>query len=275
MKNEILWELVGEKEWRFNETKQLNKIVERLNNSEELKDDGFFDQAIDEFRAIIKKVPEYIEAYNDLYLCHNYLGNSFEAFAVLELATKRFLSLMPKTLFEKGQRLEWGWLENRPFLRLYANLGLEYLKINSVSEAKIIFDRLLSWNPNDNQGIRELALSCNLELGLLDDGIAICNCYPDDMLPGTLYGRSLILFMQNQKEAAQKALMQAIEYQPKVAKELIKTKHKPPKNIESGYVTMGGDDQAYLYWKDFGKFWEKESGAIKLLKNGLRNFNLL
>ena len=273
MKAKILFTPVGENIWCFAESKKLRNIMQCLDNAEELKDDGYIDEAIDEFRTIIKKIPECIEAYNDLYLCHHYLGNNFEAFAILNTAIETFLPCIPNILFAKDQRLEWGWLENRPFLRLYANLGLESLKLKRFKEAKIIFDRLLNWNPNDNQGMREPALNCNLELGLLDDALAICSHYPDDMLSGTLYGKPLILLMQNQKEAAQQALMTAIERQPEVAKELIKTKHKAPKSLQPGYVTMGGDDQAYLYWKDFGKFWKRVTEADKLLKKCLKNPN--
>jgi tetratricopeptide (TPR) repeat protein len=273
MKTEILFTPVGENSWRFAESKQLRNITQRLDNAEELKDEGYIEQAIDEFRAIIKKVPECIEAYNDLYLCHHYLGNNFEAFAVVKIAIESFLPSIPTVLFAKDQRLEWGCLENRPFLRLYANLGLESLRLKNFNEAKVIFDRLLNWNLGDNQGMREPALRCNLELGLLDDALDICDRYSGDMLSGISYGKPLILLMQKRAEEAQQALMIAIEYQPKVAQELIKTNHKKPNSLQPGYVTMGGDDQAYLYWKDFGKFWKCVSEANKLLKKCLKKFN--
>jgi tetratricopeptide (TPR) repeat protein len=270
MKIKILFEPMGEKEWCLSESKKLQKIMDRLIEAEELKDEGYFAEAIEEFRAIIKKVPECIEAYNDLYLCHYFLGNNFEAFAVLKLAIERFLPCIPKVLFKEGQHLEWICLENRPFLRLYANLGIELLKIKNFKEAKFIFDRILNWNPNDNQGLRELVLSCNLELGLLDDALAICNHYPDDMLSATTYGKPLLLLMKGQKEAAQQELMMAIKHQPKVAEELIKSQHKEPKDLRYDCVTMGGDDQAYLYWQDFGKFWKKAPEADELLKKCLK-----
>ena len=262
----IIVEQVGEKEWCFKESMLLDKNFDVLHAAEELKDDGYHEDAIEEFRKIIRKVPECIEAYNDLYFCHLYLKHDYEAFAVLETAVNLFLPVIPEQFIEGEHCLPWVFLENRPFMRLYANLGLEYLNKARFAEAKIIFDRLLSWNPHDNQGMRENVIKCNLELKLFDDALDVCNRYEGDGIAGICYGRPLLLVIFDQMKEARKALESAIKYMPKIAKELLKIKHKPPKSVNNAYITLGGDDEAYLYWKVFGKYWNQAPKALALLK---------
>jgi len=52
--------------------------------------------------------------------------------------------------------LTWGRLYNRPFLRCLHGYGLCLWRLGRVDEAKPVFVRILSLNPNDNQGIRFL-----------------------------------------------------------------------------------------------------------------------
>jgi tetratricopeptide (TPR) repeat protein len=261
----MIFEKAGDNKWCYKESKRLKGVFDSLLAAEELKEAGYIDEAVDEFRKIIKKVPECVEAYNDLYVCHLYLGNDFEAFSVLESAVNLFLPLIPKVLFDEKHCIPWGFLENRPFMRLYANLGGEYKNRKRFAEAKVIFDRLLKWNPNDNQGVRENALLCDIELKLFNEALELCHHYPEDIMPGILYGRPFLLVILGNEQGAKKELEPAIKYCPKVAEELLKSTHRPPKNLHEGYITVGGDDEAYFYWKDFGKYWEQTPAAIKLL----------
>jgi hypothetical protein len=51
--------------------------------------------------------------------------------------------------------------------------------------------------------------------------------------------------------------------------ELLMTTHKKPKGAKKGYVTLGGEDQAYLYWREHGKYWTETPGAIEFLRERL------
>lgn len=64
--------------------------------------------------------------------------------------------------------------------------------------------------------------------------------------------------------------MEAIEYHPNIAKELIKTRHRRPETMMEGYIIAGGDDEAYEYWTSSGKYWKATEGAIDFLKECLR-----
>lgn len=53
-----------------------------------------------------------------------------------------------------GGVLPWGHLYNRPFLRCLHGYGLCLWRLEKHAEAQEVFERLLSLNPNDNQGAR-------------------------------------------------------------------------------------------------------------------------
>lgn len=50
--------------------------------------------------------------------------------------------------------LMWGLIYNRPFLRCLHGYGLCLWRLGRGAEAQKIFERILSLNPNDNQGVR-------------------------------------------------------------------------------------------------------------------------
>ena len=50
--------------------------------------------------------------------------------------------------------LLWGHLFNRPFLRCLHGYGLCLWRLGRTAEAIQVFERILSLNPNDNQGVR-------------------------------------------------------------------------------------------------------------------------
>lgn len=50
--------------------------------------------------------------------------------------------------------LIWGHMYNRPFLRSLHGYGLCLWRLGRLQEAKTVFERILSLNPNDNQGVR-------------------------------------------------------------------------------------------------------------------------
>jgi hypothetical protein len=52
--------------------------------------------------------------------------------------------------------LQWGFIDNRPFLRCMHGFGLSLWRLGRHDDAAAIFDRMLWLNPSDNQGVRFL-----------------------------------------------------------------------------------------------------------------------
>lgn len=50
--------------------------------------------------------------------------------------------------------LIWGHIYNRPYLRCLHGYGLCLWRVGKLGEAQRVFERILSLNPNDNQGVR-------------------------------------------------------------------------------------------------------------------------
>lgn len=51
-----------------------------------------------------------------------------------------------------GGVLDWGWIENRPFLRCLHGLGLCRWRLRRWDDAARVFESMLWLNPGDNQG---------------------------------------------------------------------------------------------------------------------------
>ncbi len=97
--------------------------------------------------------------------------------------------------------------------------------------------------------------------------LSLCRQYPQDIMEHLVYGRALALFQLGKPKEAGKALDVAIANYPLIAIELLMTKHRKPKVTKDGYVTLGGPDQAFLYWKENGVYWTKTPGAIVFLRD--------
>ncbi len=99
----------------------------------------------------------------------------------------------------------WGFLENRPALRLMARHinQLKYRTVGSVERWLPRAQVLLRINPNDNHGYRELVSTELLRQRHPTDALAILDQYPDDAMGAVCMNRVLALFLlDRQVEAA-------------------------------------------------------------------------
>jgi hypothetical protein len=93
-------------------------------------------------------------------------------------------------------------------------------------------------------------------------GLSRLTAYPDDGMPEVAYGRALALFQLGRDHDATTALKEAVRWRPRVAAELLKTRHRRPLSPIPGFITVGGADEAYAYWQHNGRFWEETEGAL-------------
>jgi tetratricopeptide (TPR) repeat protein len=221
------------------------------------------------FRRLIKDYPEYLDAYHHLALTWYRQGKLGKAAELWKEGIEFALKLFPNDFSMKRDRLIWGFIENRPFLRLYHSYGLSLLRQGGVEDALEVFENIVSLNPNDNQGARALVVECNFELRRPEGVLALCDKYRTDALEQLLYGRVLALVQLGKPREALRALIRAIKLLPLVAKELAKPTHKQPKDYNEERVALWSEGQAYGYWKEFGKYWSATPGAIEFVRNHL------
>lgn len=159
--------------------------------------------------------------------------------------------------------LAWGWLENRPALRLLAET---IDALGDMPEALALTEWLvLTLNPTDNTGHRVTLVHRLCAAGRAADALAVCDRYPGDGLPAMVLGRVLTLVMLDKHDEAIAALTAAKKACPKMLKMLLAAKPKMPP-MSAAYVTMGGDDDAWMYRTDWRYVWESR-GALDWLKS--------
>lgn len=161
----------------------------------------------------------------------------------------------------QSRELPWGFLNNRPMLTL-VQYFIDALEKTSPGECLA----LMRWsvtvaNPTDNTGLRGPLIHKLIELGKPREAIDIAAAYPDDFAE-IEYGRVLALFVDQQAEAAQASLRKAVERWPKAWKMLHAANPKQPRSKNPGYITVGGDDEAWHYRIDHRDLWQS-TGALR------------
>ncbi|MFH0874592.1 MAG: hypothetical protein V1859_01550 [archaeon] len=209
------------------------------------------------FEKVLSVFPNHIDA---LCAMSSLEKDRLKSLAYLNKALNIGKKAIPEGFDMKKDRIEWIFLENRAFLRAYHTYGLFLLNENQTEKAVKVFEQMLIWNPNDNQGVRDILADIYIQLEDWRKMLWLGNKYKGDSSPSISYAWALILFMTKRREEADKALFEAIKFLPLCAKELIKKTHKKPKTDMPGHIAFGGEDQAYEFWETQGQFkaWQDE-----------------
>ncbi len=176
------------------------------------------------------------------------------------------LSKVIKANKAQNCRLEWGWLENRPALRLLQS----HIDMLDDPSEKL---QQLQWlvctlNPNDNQGCREPLARLYIELDRPAEALELCDAYPGDGLGAMRYARVLSLYRLGRTDEAAKSLTQVRQDFPKILKTLLAARPRMPEvNLEM--VQVGGEDEAWYYRMDWLPLWQ-QSGALDWAKKLVR-----
>lgn len=257
---------VGPREWQFEFPRLLPEVHDRFDEALECMDQGELRRAEGMLQPLVDEFPEFIDARHHLALVLDETRRPAKALREWERAVTTGLAALPPTFSFEQDKLEWSWLDNRPFLRAYAGLGTAHQGRGLTGEAFTIFENLLNLNPSDNQGVRALAIDCSLASRRPLKALELCERYLDCGDEYVLFGRALALHRLGRQRESRSAAKAALASYPLVGEELLKSRHPRPRESTPGYVTMGGADQAYYYWHMFGKHWEEYPGALELLK---------
>lgn len=257
---------VDEHEWCFVEPKCVDKHMDNFHSALDMLDHGDLDSARKMLISILEKCPEHIDAIHHLAQIAYYDGR-LDIFQKLEeLAVSIVLNNLPKKFQMGVDKLEWGWLENRPFLRAYEGLAEALMVSDDIEGALKIYHNILALNPNDNQGVRAFVVECYFRLNRSEGIVSICEKFPEDMMSEITFSHPLALFQLDRLDDAKEQLKIALKWFPLVAEELLKKRHTRPKSKIAGYISFGGADQAYAYWETFGIYWRNTLGALKFLR---------
>ncbi|PIZ15363.1 hypothetical protein COY51_05460 [Candidatus Desantisbacteria bacterium CG_4_10_14_0_8_um_filter_39_17] len=170
-----------------------------------------------------------------------------------------------KEMFEESKGDFWGAIETRPYMRARAGLAQCLWKLGEYEEAIAHYKEMLLLNPHDNQGIRYLLASSFAELERYEELEKLLNSeYKGDCSPYWCYTAALLTFMKKDIPKANRELQIAIKYNPSVP-EYLTGKKSIPKTFPE-LLTVGGENEAFVYASDFLKLWQRTPGAIEWLK---------
>lgn len=252
--------------WVFSDDHITEQIDDAFDEAKDAWRAGQFLVAEKKFLALVERCPNHIDALHHLSIFYGEAGRDATSYVYSQAAVGVGLQAIPEKFSWTESRMEWGFLQNRPFMRAYHALGLWFLNHKRYEEAAEAFSRLLAVCPNDNLGVRYILADCWFAQDQPEKVVEHCQKHGDDSAPEIQYSFALALVVTGKVESAKKVLESAVPHMPLVAKELLKKSHRRPTSAMPGTITWGGADQAYEYWHRFGKYWASSEKAMHLLK---------
>ncbi len=178
----------------------------------------------------------------------------------------RARAIIEHTLGDGPQpQLSWLFAENRPALRSLVRLAFLRWDQGELDEARPLFEWLLQLNPKDNHGLRAILINEYLKAAENLPALELAGAYPDDMMVEIQYGKALALYRLGRTAEADDALADAKESFPKVIRYLTRQRIRRPEFGPHG-ISLGGDDEAWLYRQAMREVWTAAPGAIEWLK---------
>lgn len=160
--------------------------------------------------------------------------------------------------------IEWGWLENRPFLRAAQGVVLSYKKLGQGREAIALMEQVLRWNPNDNQGFRFLIGPDYLRSGKTSKAANLMQKEADHY-PPYQYELALIDLIAGRAVPAATQLRRAFMSNGYIAEILCGMTNPQPLAIWHG-SNLAEPDTACAYVEHCGDLWHKTPAAIPFLR---------
>lgn len=174
------------------------------------------------------------------------------------------LALGPKGFKEYAGHF-WGFLETRPYMRARAGLAGTLLQLGDEDTAISHYRDMLKLNPNDNQGIRYVLAARLLRRGEEAGLKELLAAYEDEGSAYWLYTRALLAFREGGGDDKQAVTLVKDAWSANEHVPAILAGTKPPVFGDSGYVTVGGPDEATYYFTEFGPAWHRTPGAVEWL----------
>jgi tetratricopeptide (TPR) repeat protein len=146
-------------------------------------------------------------------------------------------------------------------------LHLIFFAKGNISESIKYFKQILIWNPNDNQGVREILADIYVKEKNWQDMLDLAKVYSSNVNPSVGYGEALALYKAGEIEKATKKLRDCIQRLPLCAQILLEDGPVRPRSRIQGYITFGGEDQAYEFWQCQAEAWQDKEIKVWLKHN--------
>lgn len=199
---------------------------------------------------------------------HAHLGNAAyergEFESALEACERGYALGMQAIPAGFEQFIEWGYLENRPFLRAAHGVVLCRLQLGQRAEAIAVMEKMLAWNPSDNQGVRYIIGSEYLRAGREDEAKSFFETEAEQY-PPCRYELALLLFRRGDYTAAATSLRHGFVENGYIAEILCGNPYPPPIGIWHGWG-FSLPQTAKDYVADYGELWHDTPDAARFVR---------
>jgi len=166
--------------------------------------------------------------------------------------------------FESDAGHFWGILETRPYMRARAGLARCLWESGKRDEALAHYRDMLRLNPNDNQGLRYVLVSCLLDLGRDEEITDLLKLYEDDAAAAFAWTVALLAFRRhNDSPESGEKLAAALESNPHVLAYMLGRK-KLPRRLPD-LIGFGDESEAICYAAENIDAWKATEGALTWL----------
>jgi len=215
---------------------------------------------IAELKAVVTDSPEFIDGH--AHLGHALLasGKTRAALSSYERGIAVGEAAIP---LDYSGTLSWYELDNRPFLRALHGAALAQLRLKKRKAGLTLMERMLSLNPDDNQGVRYLLGSEYLRNREPEKAGFLLESWAEHY-PPCAYDLGLLRFKQNKYVAAATQLRRAFTANFYIADILCGYPDPEPLSIWHG-SNFAMPDLARDYVRDYGKLWHGTGDALPFL----------
>jgi tetratricopeptide (TPR) repeat protein len=262
------WELrpLGKGQYEFVEPVWSHEIEDLLDEGFEASEEFEYDVAEEIILEVIKRAPNLLEAHlmlADLYFDMDKTDKRLEA---TQQAYNLLLTLLPKDFSPSTHKLSWDLEGNAILLRVLYSHACALADEGDSKTARDILEDLLKLDVEDNQDSRYLLPQIYLELGEPAQILKLVEQFPEDQGADMLWNRVLALLALKQPDQARLAIQEAWAKSPKVAQELLRSKHDAPTDLPPNGIEIGSEHEAFAYFLDMGDAWADQPGALQMLR---------
>lgn len=203
--------------------------------------------------------PESIRAYN--YLAQHE-PDPVKALALCEKAANMGKKQLDEAFFKENKGHFWMITETRPYMTAMFGMAQCYESMGREKEAMKVYEELLSLNPNDNQGARDMLARLYLKHARFEQFSRLHKKFEDEGTALWLYNYAFYLFKtQGNSKNANNALQEAYRANKHVL-EIMKGKEKLPRKLGDSYC-LGQPDEAAFYLMDYLDLWESDLEVMR------------